>query len=101
MNEKTLIGLKNIEIMCRRPEAGNVYKENAQKDTFDSTQSEFEPEHNKWLSFKARAKDIWSKAKRITTEIASCLVIIKSLLKASTGVMREFAKFRQARKAFA
>ena len=100
-NKKTCINLANIDILCGVSEAGSFHNEKSSKNTFDHTQSESEQTHSKWLSFKAKAKIIWRRAKSVASEIISGLVIVKSFLKVSSGVMREFNKFKQPGKAFA
>lgn len=101
MNKRLFISLEDINTMCSKSEVGNAHNEKSSRDSSDDIHNESEQKNSKWSNFKAKAQSIWSRAKNIASEIVTGLVIIKSLLKVSAGVLKEFARFMQARKAFA
>lgn len=97
----TFINFEDIDILCSRSIGGNAHSEKSSRNSSDYTRNESEQKRDRWTDFKDKAKNFWNKAKCFGAEIISGLTIIKSFLKVSVGIRKEFARFRQARRNFA
>lgn len=83
---KNFIDYEDINGLC-----GRKKDINEEGDFSDKS----ERENSKQSSFKAKAKNVWGKIKKIACVVITGLIIAKNFLKAVTGVQKEYKKMRR------